>query len=189
VVLGLAAGLEGHADNVAACLSGGLTIAWTAGPARDQVRRARLFPLPGLKAVLCVPAAPVVTEAARAVLPEVVPHADAAANAARAALLISALTARDSGALPGQALFDATEDFLHQRYRASAMPETAQLLAALRAAGVPAVVSGAGPAVLALIVPGAAASPDEVAAIAAATGPAWTVLVLDVDRLGATVAP
>ena len=51
-------------------------------------------------------------------------------------------------------LMDATEDFLHQRYRAAAMPGTARLIAALRAAGVAAVVSGAGPSVLALTVTG-----------------------------------
>jgi homoserine kinase len=195
-VLGLAAQIEGHADNVAACLRGGLTIAWTAGPvgragpvgsatSAGTVRCARLDPLPGLKAVLCVPDVPLATEAARAVLPEGVPHADAAANAARAALLVAALT-QVSGSLAESALLDATEDFLHQRYRASAMPGTAELLAALRGAGIPAVVSGAGPAVLALIAPGAATGVDAVAAIAADSGRAWTVRALDIDRDGAT---
>src|SRR4029077_4593218 len=77
-------------------------------------------------------------------LPVSVPHADAAANAARSALLLAALT-RDPAVL-----FDATEDYLHQRYRAAAMPPTADLLARLRRAGVAAVMSGAGPSVLAL---------------------------------------
>ena len=182
-VLGLAAEIEGHADNVAACLRGGLTIAWTAGPA-GPVRCARFDPLPGLKAVLCVPAVPLATEVARAALPEVVPHADAAANAARAALLVGALT-RASGSLAASVLLNATEDFLHQRYRAATMPGTAELLAALRGAGIPAVVSGAGPAVLALIAPGVAAGPDAVAAIADDSGRAWTVRPLDIDLDGA----
>ncbi len=132
-LLRLAAELEGHADNVAACQSGGLTIAWVAS---GSVRSFRLDPIAALTPVLCLPTVPVSTHTARQLLPATVPHADAAKNAARAALLIVALTSA-----PGL-LLDATEDFLHQPYRASAMPATAELLAALRAAGVPAVVSG-----------------------------------------------
>jgi homoserine kinase len=177
-VLHLAADLEGHADNVAACQAGGLTIAWAAG---GSVRSTKLEPLAGLIPVLCVPAEPLATKIARQALPETVSHADAVSNAARAALLIAALTGdpRD--------LFDATEDFLHQSYRASSMPGSASLLADLRAASVPAVLSGAGPAVLSLLLPPATPEPDIVAAIAAATGERWTVSVLDVDRQGAVV--
>ena len=72
------------------------------------------------------------------------PHADAAANAGRSALLVAAFTT-DPGLL-----LAATEDRLHQDYRAPVMPETATLVAALRAEGIPATVSGAGPSVLAL---------------------------------------
>jgi homoserine kinase len=179
-VLRLAADLEGHADNVAACQAGGLTIAWTAG---GSVRSVRLDPLPGLIPALCVPGTPLATEAARKVLPATVPHADAAGNAARAALLVAALTG------DARNLFDATEDFLHQQYRASSMPGSASLLGSLRAANVPAVVSGAGPAILALLVPPVTPGPDIVAAVAAATGEKWTVSVLDVDRGGATLIP
>ncbi len=107
-------------------------------------RLARLEPLAGLQPVLCVPATPLPTVTARQVLPAMVPHADAAANSARAALLVAALTRQSD------LLMDATEDFLHQGYRAAAMPATTRLIAALRAAGLPAVVSGAGPAVLVL---------------------------------------
>ena len=184
-LLGLAADFEGHADNVAACLAGGLTIAWGAG---TSVRCARLDPLPGLTPVLCVPSVPLATEAARQVLPTSVPHADAAKNAARAALLIAALTG--SAELTDAAvLLDATQDFLHQPYRAGSMPATAALIGALRSAGIPAVVSGAGPAALALIVPGVTAGPEAVAAVAAQSGGDWTVSVLAVDREGATVRP
>jgi len=187
-VLGLAADLERHADNVAACLAGGLTIAWSADRdgAGGMVRSLRLDPLPGLTPVLCVPAVPLPTEAARQVLPAAVPHADAAQNAARAALLIAALTRDLPPPEPG-VLLDATRDFLHQPYRADSMPRTAGLVAALRDAGIPAVVSGAGPAVLALILPGAAAGPDAVAATAAECGNDWAVRVLAVDPEGATV--
>jgi homoserine kinase len=184
-LLELAAEIEGHTDNVAACLAGGLTIAWHAGPA-GSARYARLDPLPGLTPVLCIPAVPMATEVARQVLPAAVPHADAAKNAARAALLIAVLT---GGAELKDAalLLEATQDFLHQPYRASAMPATAGLIGALRDAGIPAVVSGAGPAALALIVPGVTAGPEAVAAVAAQSGDAWTVSALEVDREGATV--
>jgi homoserine kinase len=178
-LLRLATRLEGHPDNVAACLAGGLTIAWTSGSGPHV---ARLALAPGLTPVLCVPSDPLATAEARQVLPPAVPHADAAANAARAALLIAALTG-DPGLL-----MTGTEDFLHQPYRTAVMPATADLVARLRAAGIPAVVSGAGPAVLALTVAGTHPGPDVVARIAGAAGPRWQVDVLQVDRVGATVA-
>jgi homoserine kinase len=177
-VLRLATRLEGHPDNVAACLAGGLTIAWTSdtGP-----RAARLAPVAGLTPVLCVPDIPLSTAHARGLLPPTVPHADAAANAAHAALLVAGLTADPALLMAG------TEDLLHQPYRAPAMPATAHLVGRLRAAGIPAVVSGAGPAVLALTVAGVHPDPDTVPPIADRTGTAWQVRVLDVDRDGATV--
>ena len=176
-LLRLAAGLEGHPDNVAACLSGGLTIAWMSA---DGARSARLSPLAGLAPVLCVPPEPLSTAAARLALPAAVPHADAAQNSARAALLIAALTG-DPGLL-----MEATEDFLHQRYRAAAMPRTASLIAGLRSAGIPAVVSGAGPAVLALTVTGRPPGAGVAASIAAAEGAGWQASPLGVDAQGAT---
>jgi homoserine kinase len=179
-LLRLATRLEGHPDNVAACLAGGLTIAWTsaAGP-----HVARLALVPGLTPVLCVPDDPLATAAARQVLPPAVPHADAAANAARSALLIAALTSDP------ELLMTGTEDFLHQPYRTAVMPATAGLVARLREAGIPAVVSGAGPTVLALTVAGTHPGPDAVARVARAAGPQWQVRVLDVDQAGATVGP
>lgn len=179
-MLRLATGLEGHSDNVAACLSGGLTISWTAAAG---VRAARLTPLPGLAPVLCIPAVPLATESARLVLPADIPHAHAAANAARAALLIAALTGKPD------LLLDATDDFLHQRYRAAAMPATAALVESLRGAGIAAVVSGAGPSVLALTLAGSGPSAADVTRIAAEAGPAWRVLPLRVDTDGARVLP
>jgi homoserine kinase len=179
-LLRLANQLEGHPDNVAACLAGGLTIAWRSS---SGIRTASLAPLPGLTPVVCVPELPLATAEARQVLPPAVPHADAAANSARAALLIAALTA-DPGLL-----MDGTEDFLHQPYRTAVMPATAHLVGRLRAAGIPAVVSGAGPAVLALTLAGAHPGPEAVAPIASATETRWQVHALDVDRDGATVRP
>jgi len=178
-VLRLACEMEGHADNVAACLSGGLTISWT-GPAGPRL--VRLTPAPDLAPVLCVPAIPVATKTARSALPEQVPHADAAANSARTALLIAALTGRPD------LLLAATEDFLHQRYRAPVMPGTATLLAALRHACIAAVISGAGPSVLSLTVDGLNGDAAEVARIAAQQREPWRVLPLRVDTQGARLA-
>jgi homoserine kinase len=140
--LALATELEGHPDNVAACLLGGLTIAWLA----DGVGRAvRLNPT-GVSPVLFIPPQRSATRAARAVLPEQVPHADAAFNLGRAALLPLALTGRP------ELLLTATEDRLHQGYRAGGMPASSELVERLRSQQIAAVVSGAGPTVLALAV-------------------------------------
>jgi homoserine kinase len=195
-VLALAVELEGHPDNVAACLAGGLTVAWRRGVAggEDPVPGAgvvrggavgvlRLPVLDSLGTVACVAPTALATREARRVLPELVPHADAAANAARSALLVAGLT-RDPAVL-----FDATEDFLHQRYRAPVMPETADLLGRLRRAGVAAVVSGAGPSILAMIVAGQQPGPEVVDSIARETGIPWAVIPLDVDRQGPAIQP
>ncbi|MFD4208547.1 homoserine kinase [Micromonospora tulbaghiae] len=139
--LRLAAELEGHPDNVAPCLLGGFTIAWTEP---GGARAVSLPVAPAVRPTVFVPAERGLTSAARAALPATVPHADAASNAGRAALLVHALTADPALLLP------ATVDRLHQDQRAPGMPATAALVAALRAADVAAVVSGAGPTVLAL---------------------------------------
>jgi len=184
-LLGLATELEGHPDNVAACLGGGLTIAWTAD---GQPRMVRLEPLASIKPVICVAPNPVRTEAARRVLPDLVPHRDAAANAGRSALLVAALTQLPESPEGAGTLLAATRDWLHQDYRAAAMPETAALVGRLRAAGLPAVVSGAGPSVLALL--GGQEKPDghqldSLGSIVRETGIAWHISSLDVERQGA----
>jgi homoserine kinase len=134
----LASDLEGHPDNVAAAMFGGFTIAWLDG-AVAAVQRLDVI----ARVTVLVPPEPVSTQAARNLLPDRIPHRDAADNTARAALLVGALTGDPTH------LLAATEDFLHQSYRASAMPASYELLQGLRSAGVPAVISGAGPSVLA----------------------------------------
>ncbi|HWB67433.1 MAG TPA: homoserine kinase [Mycobacteriales bacterium] len=174
-VLALAARLEGHPDNVAACLRGGLTVAWTDG---DGEAKAVGVPVSDrLAPVAFIPGSSSSTKAARRLLPESVPHVDAARNAGRSALLVAALRAQPD------LLFDATEDALHQQYRAPAMPRTAALLAELRAAGLPAVVSGAGPTVVALTTK---ATRERALGF---TRRGWTVLPLDVDSNGASIVP
>lgn len=150
-LLAVACRLEGHPDNAAAALLGGLTIAWcgddagTEGP-DGSVHAVRLQPHPAVEPVVLIPDHRLETRHARAVLPDVVPHGDAARTAGRAALLVHAMTTEPALLLP------ATEDWLHQRPRAAAMPETLGVVAGLREAGHAAVVSGAGPSVLVLCV-------------------------------------
>jgi homoserine kinase len=176
--LPLANELEGHPDNVASCLYGGLTIAWLTA---DGPRAVRLQPAEEITPVAIIAPAAVSTKVARGRLPGQVPHTDAAWNAGRAALLIAALTARP------EVLLDATGDRLHQDYRAPAMPATHELVGRLRAAGLPAVVSGAGPSVLALLTSGQGL--DRLDSIVKETGIEWRVSPLDVERQGASVAP
>lgn len=142
-LLRLAARMEGHPDNVAPALLGGFVVAGRdEGPEGDWYAvRCPVDPRVGV--VVLVPPTPVSTEVARGLLPASVPHADAAADAGRAALLVAALAGQ-----PEQ-LLRATRDYLHQSYRRPAMPGSVDLVESLRAGGVPAVVSGAGPTVLA----------------------------------------
>ena len=181
-VLRLTTAMEGHPDNVAACLWGGLTLSWTG---EGGVGADTLTVHEDVLPVVLVPDATLSTEVARGLLPDVVPHADAAFNAGRSALLVHALT---SGAL----LLEATEDRLHQRQRTAAMPGTLALIERLRGAGHAAVVSGAGPSVLVLArrtVRSADAVPgvEETEDIAALVPDGWRVLPLEVDPTGARI--
>ena len=184
-VLALATVMEGHPDNAAPALLGGVTIAWT----DDAVHAVRVAVHPDIVPVAIVPPHQLSTRTARAALPTQVPHTDAAFQAGRAALLVEALGRRPD------LLMAATEDRLHQEYRRAVMPESLALVGALRKRGVAAVVSGAGPAVLALarrLPAGPDGRPvtDADDAIAAAFGgvmAGWRVLPLPVDDGGATV--
>jgi homoserine kinase len=183
-VLRLAAGMEGHPDNVAACFLGGFTLTWTddrGWPVGDSLPvHEEVLP------VVLVPDATLSTSVARGLLPDVVPHADAAFNAGRAALLVHAMTQEPA------MLSEATEDRLHQQQRRAAMPESLALVDRLRAAGHAAVVSGAGPSVLVLSRrmhgdppdPAGAARAREVGLLAP---DGWRVLPLGVDDRGVRV--
>ncbi|MBD7919561.1 homoserine kinase [Cellulomonas sp. Sa3CUA2] len=190
VALALATQLEGHPDNAAPALLGGLTVAWTDEPAAGSaaaVRAARLAVHPDLAPVAIIPPGQLSTHAARGVLPAQVPHADAAWQAGRAALLVEALGRRPD------LLLAATGDRLHQGYRRQVMPASLALVDALRARGVAATVSGAGPTVLALArrrPEGAGRGTDADGAITEVFGgvmAGWRVLPLDVDVEGGSV--
>lgn len=176
-LLAFATEIEGHPDNVAPALFGGLTIAWITpeGPAFKKLLVHR-----GVAPLVFVPEFTMSTKLARSLQPLQVPREDAVFNVSRSALLVAALMQSP------ELLVAATEDRLHQDYRADAMPETARIIRALREAGFAAVVSGAGPSVLVLADgPGrrleAAALVDEVA------DTPWIALMLAVDARGATV--
>ena len=171
-LLGLAADLEGHPDNVAPALLGGFTIS-----GRDESGRWYAVPsplMPTLRAVVMIPPDAVSTKTARGLLPATVPHADAAANAGRTALLVAALAGRED------LLLEGTRDWLHQTQRRPAMPETLDLVHDLRRRGIAATVSGAGPTVLAL---GGADIDDRVGDAPAG----WARHVVEPDAQGARV--
>lgn len=173
--LALATELEGHPDNVAACLLGGLTVAWRSG---TDVKATRVAIHPEVRVALVVPNSRSSTAKARRLLPETVPHADAAWSAGRSALLIEALSRTPA------LLLDATDDVLHQPYRAEAMPRTAAMIARLRDQGLAAAVSGAGPSVIAL-----STETARLDVVAASPPRGWTAYRLDVDPGGAQAIP
>jgi|tagenome__1003787_1003787.scaffolds.fasta_scaffold20903504_2 homoserine kinase len=184
-VLALATQFEGHPDNAAAALLGGCTISWTttgpaSGVATGWPRAERIDVRADLDPVICLPSGELSTHTARAMLPASVPHADAAFNAGRAALLVQAVSRRPD------LLLEATEDRLHQLQRAAAMPETAELVRQVRDFGGAAVVSGAGPSVLVL----GAGETALTAVTSALTGSRgqWTVLRPGVDTVGSLLA-
>lgn len=176
-LLALATDLEGHPDNVAPALFGSLTIAWV-GP--DGPEYKKLLVHRGVFPTVFIPTTKKMsTSLARSLQPETVPHEDAIFNVSRSSLLVAALIQSP------ELLFTATEDKLHQSYRASAMPETVELINALRDAGLAAVVSGAGPSVLLL-----ANDPGQrlaAAEIVEKNFSNWETLMLAVDLKGATV--
>lgn len=141
-ILALGTEMEGHPDNVAPALLGGFTLAYTDDAGRPVAVRCAVHP--DIRVVVFSAHQSSSTHHTRGLLPATVPHADASANAAAAGLLVHALTTDPTH------LLAATRDRLHQPYRAPAMPESARLVADLRASGIAAVISGAGPSVIAL---------------------------------------
>lgn len=188
-VFAAAAAIEGHPDNVAPAVYGGLTLCLQDGTGMHSTALALA---PGIVPVVAVPDVELSTLRARGLLPATVPHAVAAANGARVGLLVSALAGETSR------LFAGTEDLLHQDQRAEAMPASAALIRNLRAAGYPAVVSGAGPTVLVLadgveqarnaaeFIAGPAAGSANGGA-AGESAASWRVWMPGVDRAGATL--
>jgi homoserine kinase len=183
-VMDLAAREEGHPDNLAAALYGGLTVACWDGDTRVVVP----LPVPScLGFALLVPDLEASTAAARAALPSTYSRADAVFNVGRVALLVAALSRER-----WEVLDLAMRDRLHQPYRARALfPWLDRVFEAARAAGALGVaLSGAGPSVLALVrepeAPGVARAMRDALAAEGLPGRDW---VLGVDRTGARTEP
>ena len=177
-LLNLANEMEGHPDNVAAALYGGATIAWQDVVKGKAVAHAVHLPVdPRIQVMAFIPATALATKKARTMLPDSIPFADAQRNTSNAAILTQALTIRPD------LLFAATEDFLHQRYRDEAMPASFALMTKLRAAGVAAFISGAGPTVLALHTEGS----DETTQLSRAGGAKFEGKSLEIASRGATL--
>ena len=177
-LLNLATEMEGHPDNVAAALYGGATIAWQDLVKAKSVAHAVHLPVdPRIKVMAFIPASALATSRARKMLPESIPFADAQRNTSNAAIMTQALTIRPD------LLFTATEDFLHQSFRQEAMPSSFALMTKLRAAGIAAFISGAGPTVLALHTEG----DDETTQLARAGGAKFEGKSLEIASRGATL--
>ena len=179
-ILKIAHDEEGHPDNVAPALLGGLVLC-----VADEGRLTRVaLPVPAdLRAVLFVPSFTMPTEEARRLLPSLIPYRDAVFNLGRAALLIAAF---QTGQL--ELLRIASEDRLHQPYRREMFPAMPRFIqAALQAGALGSCLSGAGSAIIAL----ARGHEDEVASAyretAVETGVSGRITVIDVDRQGAQV--
>ena len=139
----LSSEFEGHPDNASAAVFGGAVVSYSEG-ASPRYAAAPLRVHPDIRLFPAIPEVRSSTAETRVLLPEQISHVDARFNVSRAALLVVALTERPD------LLMAATEDKLHQPQRAPAMPASAEYLEILRRCGLPAVLSGAGPAVLAL---------------------------------------
>jgi homoserine kinase len=177
-LLALAARAEGHPDNVAAALFGGLTVSCASGPTVTAVS----LPVPaGLRWVVLIPEVTSATAQARAVLPASVPYHDAVFNVQRVALLLASLWADRPAALAA-----ALEDRLHEPYRLRLFPWMPEVVRAARAAGaLGCVLSGAGPSLLAVV---AGDETPVAAAMEAAlrrAGMAGAARQFDVDTAGA----
>jgi len=166
-MLELAGELEGHRDNAAAAIAGGLTLAFDEGAIR-------LDPHPSLCPVVLIPLdVRLSTATARAALTETVAREDAVFNAGQAAVTVVALTSE-----PGL-LVRALGDRLHQDARLALVPTVRAVFDELRAAGVPVCVSGAGPSLLAFEAAGATIQDP---------GDRWRVLRLRVADAGVQVS-
>ena len=177
-VLGLATAMEGHPDNVAAALLGGFTTAWVDSDEAGAVHASAVMHAvhADVIPVVCVPATGMSTAKARLMLDDRIDRADAVFNISRVALLAHAITEAP------HLLFPATEDRLHQHARALGYPQSHDLVVMLRGRGVPAVISGAGPTVLAL-----ATSAEEVSDVLAQVPQGWKASAVGVDTAGARI--
>lgn len=172
-LLQLALTMESHPDNIAAALFGSFTIAWTTDAGRADA--ARIDVNPELRAVVAIPAFEVPTKAARAALPAQLAYAQASFNIARSALLVHAMTGEPS------LLLEATADRLHQEQRRGMYAPSMELVDSLRAGGIAAAISGAGPTVIALV------TADQVDSVLGLIEGDWRAFTLPIRASGAQI--
>lgn len=183
-VLKLASRIEGHPDNVAPALLGGLVASIALD---DGVEAIRIEPPSDLLVVAWIPERKLPTSEMRRVLPDAVPRADAIANLARVAVGVAGLAAGRADVLRL-----LTEDRLHEPYRAAVYPELPELVAAARAAGaIGACLSGAGSTIVAFVDGSDETAADRVAAAFRATAARLSqpgrLLALKPSSIGARV--
>ncbi|MFZ5649603.1 MAG: homoserine kinase [Bacillota bacterium] len=141
-IVNLAYAMEGHPDNIAPAVLGGIVVAV---PTEGEVRCHKIPPPKNLRAIVTVPDFMLPTRTSREVLPQQVPMSDAAFNLGRVALLVAALYTGDINQF-GLAM----EDRLHQPYRTQLIPGMKKVFAAAKLAGAKGItLSGAGPAIIA----------------------------------------
>lgn len=172
----LATAIEGHPDNASASVFGGMTLSWADDTDSAQIHSVQLEVTADVIPLLFIPATQLPTAAARAVLPEQIPHCVAAQNSARVGLLVEAVTRRP------ELLLAATREWLHQEQRRSSFPDSMALLDILRGKGHAAVISGAGPSVLVLTTP-----PQIKGARALGDHSVWRVLAPGMPLMGASL--
>lgn len=141
-IINLAYGMEGHPDNIAACVLGGIVVAV---PADGEIKCQKIDPPKDLRAIVSIPDFQLPTRISREALPQQIPINDAIFNLGRVALLISSLYTCDINQF-----MVAMEDRIHQPYRTSLVPGMKKVFAAARLAGAKGItLSGAGPAIIA----------------------------------------
>lgn len=172
--LAVATQMEGHPDNIAAATYGGFTVAWDG---HGSVGVLQLQPHHDIVLTAFVSSVELSTAKARQALPSTVPHAHAAANSAHAAMMVEAMTRRPD------LLMTASHDFLHQEYRRPVMPGSLKLIDELRSDGIAAVMSGAGPTVLAIT------DAEHAAGLQETSREGWTAMAMTPDLAGVQVQP
>ncbi len=178
-LLPVAAGIEGHLDNIAASYYGGLVNVVSQAAGGWDVMRFR--PVSSLRPLILLPAQGLSTEEARGVLPDQVPLKDAVANSSRASGLLGMLTGSTEST--SARLLEATSEVIHQPSRAPLMKETTEAMNRLREKGIAAAISGAGPSVVCLAIKGE----EERVRSESKSLPGWELLELDWDLEGARI--
>ena len=182
-MIALAAAMEGHPDNLMPALLGGLVICYQAD---SGLQHFRVEPSRRLVPIVAVPREGFSTVEARQALPGEVSLEDARFTAARAALLVAALST-GAGA---DVLAEAMSDRLHEPTRLRLMPETAAVHDALRAAGLPVAIAGAGPSLLVVVPrPESATRTEQIRRICRERNSGWRVFVSEWEPAGASSAP